>query len=304
MQFCATHDRKQNSIVHFKDLGYLSAVYMRALRRFLQWSGLNEPVSVLDWRIHLFSVVCDYAMCPTAGYFGSLGNPTNLLDRFHPGARFRRACEVIASRGIAMRLSSKFPSEFAVNHQFMITAYEEIEGAIRVGTEVTYLDACKAIGNFANTLLAAPQRQPNPSEISYPTMWPLFNLLRRHFANLDRRLGKPDFYYDPLTIALDEPQSLPFLLPPTVSTKDGFQFINIIPKKWNRRRGDGGMELLVGFYIGQVYSDLVRQLISDKGPFKYDFAWLPPEWAKVAVEGGKRIFETYFGKSIDDVVLQ
>jgi hypothetical protein len=251
LQLIASHDGTRNSFDFFLNNGYLGTRYSTAYRLFLQWSGYAAPSTLLDWRVHIFILVCEYALNPTAPYLDPF-KLDELFEQFHPGARFKAACEALA------KLPSLEPTG-PTNPQFMKSAFEAIDDAARPMWAIPLGDALRTADAFAKQFFA----------VDVPFEQPFFNLLARHLSTVLLRVANTSDYLTPLTIALNGPKTVPFLLPPAIKigTQTFFPEIAVGARRpsW------------AGYLIGLVYCDLVDQLLRYRGPFTYENAIVPPE---------------------------
>jgi hypothetical protein len=254
-----------------------------------------QPASVLDWRVHLFIVMCDYAMSSTAGYFGCIADPADLITRIHPGERFKRACWALVSSNLLKLLESKCRPEFTIDHGFMKLAFSEVEAAANMAGEASFDNATQAIAAFANELFSS--KQP------YPTIFPALDLLRRHFVIADARVRNPHFYHSPLAFALEAPSSIPMILPPTVSTNTFVEYVMALPGKWvgKNQSAEWGLQEAIQSYAGRIYSDLIRQLVSTSGPFQLEYKWLPTYVINQAIDSAKEFFRVSMNRSLDEI---
>lgn len=275
MQLLASQDADRNDFAFFIDNGYWGNRYIVAYKAFLEWSGLTPPPTVLDWRVHLFILVCEYALNPTAPYLDGFELET-LFDQFHPANRFKTACRALS------KLPSLAPTT-PVDPKYMRAAFEAIEEASKPKLAVPLAEALRIVNPFAEKFLGS----------DVPFERPFFNLTARHLSTVLLRTGNSSVYLTPLTLVLDGAKTIPFLLPPAIrlASRTVFPEIAVGTKRptW------------AGYLIGLMYCDLVDQLLRRRGPFTYECQVVPPDLSAMIAKAANRAFEGRFGVSISAV---
>lgn len=276
MQLIACRDREKDDFGFFANNGYLTNRYTSAYRAFLKRSGLTPPSGVLDWRVCVFQVVCEYALNPTAPYLDGYELET-LFDEFHPGTRFRTACDALAK---IPSLASTEP----IDPKYWKFAFEAIEDASRPKWAIPLSEALQTIYAFGKQFFG----------IDVSLERPLFNLMGRHLNTVGIRAANSSVHLAPLFMIRDGARLGSFLLPPAIKIGSRTNFSKIIGEK----RPSWG-----GYLIGLIFSDLVDQLLRDFGPFKYESSIVPPHLMEAVVEAAKTSFSSFFGVAIEDIPL-
>jgi hypothetical protein len=202
-----------------------------------------------------------------------------LFDTFHPGVRFRKACEAVRT------LPSLQPAG-KVGPAFGNLAYEAIENALLPKPTSALMDAFRVVGDFADAFFRAD------SSIEQPFL----NLLARHLSAVLLRTSNSSVHLTPLTIALDGSSAVRFLFPPAIKVGEKMFFPEV---PFGARRPSWG-----GYLIGLVLCDMVDQLMRRPGPFTYDCRLIPEELRSSVVAQAKDVFERYFGVSPADLELR
>jgi len=293
LQLIALHDNSRRSLEGAKESGYLSSTYRRAFKNYLEWTKFSSPESLLDWRVHVFNVVCDYAMSGTTGYSGFFPAPRNLMDYLHPGARFQRACAALANSGIAKHFT---PGDILNPNSLMLDVFAFLESAANLSGESALEPSLGSMADFGNKILSgiSNKSQNSKKRKEYPKIIPMFNYLYRHFMICESRIKNKQLYANPLNFAVNAPQALNLALPWVITSSGEPQVIDIRRKGWDGDQGTGENKHYA-YFIGHIYSDMVRQLITMPGPFKYEYSWMPEMTQHIAVKGAQAIFANYFG---------
>jgi hypothetical protein len=114
------------------------------------------------------------------------------------------------------------------------------------------------------------------------------------------RAEQPSSYASPLARILDG-ETIDHLLPPVISGRGNYRLIRTQHKSWAEITNPHLHG--VRFLGEQLYSDLVRQLISRSGDFEYDHPWIPPEIALDVKAAAHALFFRFFGVTVEEVAV-
>jgi hypothetical protein len=290
LQLRAASDNRYAGIADIESGGLLSGIYRRAYDRFLEITGIAAAETILDWQVHLFIAICDFALNPTLAYLDDVDWAANLINEFHPGVRFERSCQSIAATKFFEGLISRHGSAFAFSHEFMNEAFNELEAMSADQNKTSLLKVAQTMAELSRSVY---RETPNIGS-------PINTLLRKHFLCMLMRLEDRAAYASPLARVLDH-LSIESFVPPIISANGEFRLPLSRDASWAQFSPQEHTN--IRFPVEQVYSDLVRQLVSCPGNFEYDHPWIPGELAAAIKEGANVLFTQLFGFGVEDISL-
>lgn len=285
----------------FRELGWLnSGVYRNAFDLFLTQSGLDWPESVDHPTVALFLLICDMAINPGAGFPCPMRYPQSFITDCDPGARF-------AFLSAAVRM---FCPEVAT--AISTYSFEEYETVSEALAKALKIDSPLAI---ARVVASWPERNESMASLMHEHAsfdYGLMNLPIRvvfsHFiAFMQDKARRPEVLVWPGAWMAGKQVSQEIV---ELFERHGALYVDkpddtgVFPRLSPGRTEDQLREPFERFFSGAVTYDLVRQWITEPGPFHFRYNWLVEKaQAQEMASFADSAFTSAFGLSLNDVEI-
>ena len=276
-----------------EEQGWLDGVYGEALNVFLESTECSLPDDVEDPFINLFLLLCDIAINPSRGYPAPIGSPNTWVAATHPGVRFESLCGAAKKRlgALLELLRTVSLKTYGACTELLLgdadwlppDAVARETSQLLSGTDL-WAGLPDSQDAAAHLILAAHQSFVEmKAEIPHFFCWPAPFLT-----------GEPD---DDLSAyeALLELYSPPFHANPDGGGVDTAHLPEIAPKR---------LQGVTNRYFRTVaVYELVRQWISERGPFRFDYTW-KPELRPDELQQLTATFEKSLGVRLNDIHVE
>lgn len=264
----ATFDQAP-TIQDWRDMGYLSGIYVEAFEHFLVDSKSEWPENLDDPLVGLFLLICDLAINPTRGLPYDIEIHENFIDDVDVGVRFLRlsqAVEHLPQLRFCIQEYSK--AEYVIASELLtgacgfdkpLAALEEIVSWIGKSEEIQALMSEHETFDYLPTNL---------------TLRVFFS----HFLSFCRdKLSRPEFFCWPGVWMVgnyaNEDTTSIWLRHLSLFSDRGDK-TGIYPRRQPGCNPDAVHRTFERFYSGVVLYDLTRQWLLADGPFICNFEWL------------------------------
>lgn len=282
-----------------EESGSVSGVYGTAFDYLIKHSNVPRPIDSCDPTINLFLVLCDIASNPHDGYPCKFQGDDELIHRLHPGIRFMTLCHAVSEHS-SVRELSRDPSP---------DAYREITDRL-----------CGALGwstptEVAHQAVATIQAMSEYSKIAsvkttgkYGSLdVPIVFYFQQQEHLLSSKIQHPHFFCWPglfLTTLVESDASeksqelLNDHIPPFQSSSfdAGIDIINL------KLHGESRDLFVSDYFTTQILYDFVRQWISAKGGFSFDYKW-KGAISEQELRTIKNRFKSSFSFELDDIAV-
>jgi hypothetical protein len=255
-----------------KERSFLSGVYSVAFEFFLQATGLPTPADFDEASVNLFLLVCDIALNPSAGYPDDIDPRRDFVRDYHPGMRFVRLCDEVKQCHAILDEVEK------VGRSSYLNASQRLCSKLKWADPVSAAERCLAAGRKM-TGYAQMRRQFEECDFGAEHV-PVRFYMGSHLEFLERKIECPHFFCWParfLAITKGQEQEafafqamLSWSAPPfvTSSFKSGVDATNLEFGDPQKRHRFG-----TNYFATIALYDMVRQWISNRGKFRFDYSW-------------------------------
>jgi len=275
LQFLNTTRAKTPSCQDWREMGYLSGIYVEAFEQFLTLSKSDWPKDIIDPIIGLFLLVCDLAINPTRGFPLGIVSFEDFITDVDVGIRFTRLSFAVAnlphlrtairsySREEYVTVSEQLTAEVGYDHP--IAALEAVSLWIDQSPELDRLMSEHKTFEFGLTNLP-------------------IRVFLSHFVSFARdKLLRPEFFcwlgvWMVGKRASDQTAEL-WLRHLSLFSDRGDKS-GVYPRKWPNRDERAVKVMFERFYGTMSIYDLTRQWILKDGPFVCDYAWLSENYSQ------------------------
>lgn len=296
LQFLDGAREKPLSCAEWRDMGYLSGIYVEAFEAFLKLSGSDWPESLDDPLVALFLLICDLAINPTRGIPLEVENFEDFIVDVDVGVRFTRLCQAVR----------KLP-----HLKQAIMAYSKSE-YVAVSEELTSLagydhpiSGLVAVHRWLDKAPGMPRLMEEYRTFEYdPTNLPIRVFLSHFVAFCEDKLNHPEFFcwagmYMSNQHKKIEAQDI-WLRHLSLFSDRGDKK-GVYPRKRPNRAEKAVKETFNQFYGTMALYDLTRQWLLKQGPFVCDFRWLAENYDQVDADAwGNNTFKQVYGVTLDE----
>lgn len=300
LQFLNATRAKTPSCKDWREMGYLSGIYVEAFEQFLKLSQSEWPENIRAPIIGLFLLVCDLSINPTRGFPLDVESFEDFIGDVDVGVRFTQLSVAVTH----------------LPHLRTAIQHYSREEYIAVSDELTalvgYDHPLSALETVARWIDQSPGCNRLMSE--HKTFeYELANLPIRvffsHFLSFTRdKLAHPEFFCWPGTwltgVGADDTQTMELWLRHLSLFSDRGDKPGIYARKWPGRDEKTVKQMLERFYSATALYDLTRQWILKDGPFIYDFEWLWENYSQELVETwANEQFKQVYGVDLKDFTI-
>jgi len=254
---------------HFRALGMLHGVYVKAFETFLEVAELEWPATLDHPIVGLFLLICDMAINPGAGFPFPLTHCATFITDTDPGTRFTMLSKLV-------RL--KCPGVITAIRNYSRTEYEQVTEQLAAALIVeSPLAIASMFSHWAQNDGPLASLMEEYRSFDYgPINFPVRFLFSHFLAFTQDKLTTPEFFCWPGawmagTRVSEHGETLfnrhaaPFV---DKQDDDG-----IFPRLYTDRDEKLVKDVFYSFYACNITYDLTNQWITQSGPFTYDYRW-------------------------------
>lgn len=279
MQYLSFASDKKIKWEHFRELGFLSGVYIEAFNIFLSLINSKEPECIDDPLIALFLIICDISINPTAGFPFDIKDFDSFILDNDPGIRFFNICRVVCHKFPELKNSIK-------NY----TASEYYYVSTTICRELGYqtpLECSQKVIDMSNTIpeiisLIKEEEGFLFKNENFPIRLMFSQFLKYQYD----KINKPEFFcWAGVFMAGDRvnEEIISLFAEHEALFIDDVDSI-IYPRKLPNKNEKNLSETMQLFYTWITSYDMTRQWIMDDGEFSYDYWWLTDKFDKEDME--------------------
>ena len=269
LQFLDGIQERPLSCEEWRDLGFLSGIYVEAFDAFLELSETTWPERISDPIVGLFLLVCDLAINPTRGVPFDIEDFENLILDVDVGVRFTRLCLAVRELS-ALKVAVKDYSReeyISVSARLVeLAGYDQPLAALH--EIIGWMDRTTGL----KTLMGEHQTFEFGQE-NLP-----IRVFVSHFIDFCKdRYTHPEFFCWPgryLSGACQKADALEIWLRHLSLFSDRGDKGGVYPRKSRSRSDVAVKQTFDRFYGTMALYDLTRQWILKPGPFVCDYRWL------------------------------
>lgn len=280
----------------WREMGYLSGIYVRAFETFLEQSQSDWPETLRDPIVDLFLLVCDLAINPTRGFPLQVESFEDFIRDVDVGVRFTLLSQAVRDLpGLKGAIRDRSRDEYvtitgllteAAGYDHPLAALAEIVRWMEEEPSVKYLMEEHRTFEFDKTNLP-------------------IRVFLSHFLSLSRdRLERPEFFCWPgacMTGAGPVETTKEIWLRHLSLFTDRGDKPGVYPRRWPGRDDKAIKQMFDRFYGTMALYDLTRQWILRDGPFERDFKWLFENYSQEKADAwANDTFQTVYGVTLDD----
>ena len=280
----------------WREMGFLSGVYVEAFEAFLEHSETEWPEKISDPVVGLFLLVCDLAINPTRGMPLEIESFEDFILDVDVGVRFTRLCFAVRklphlkkvirdySREEYLTISEELTELTAYDHpmtglKMILQWFEKTPGLSGLMEEHRTFEfdlTNQPLRVFVSHFIAfCKDKHDHPEFFTWPG---------RHMSGGSAQEGMRDIWLRHLSLFSDR------------GDKSG-----VYPRKWPTRSEGAVKQTFERFYGTMALYDLTRQWILKDGPFICEFRWLSENYNQEHADAwGNNSFMTVYGVSLED----
>lgn len=301
MQFLANISGSDYKLEYFKSIGMLHGVYEKAFNEFVELTGIEKAIKILDPSIDLFLLICDLSINPVEGFPCNISDFSNFVRNADPGIRFELLCSSVKELNLNVdELITHHSKEEYINVSSILLRESGLE-QISKGWDIIklWIDNCPGLANLMDERKSFdfnPQNMPirlisssfilfsldkmnHPEFFCWPGYW------KTHRSKGD---GIESLWLNNLSLFSDKED-------------DGGIFIRQFPGVDSKHL----KATLNNFFGSNLLYDLSRQWVLREGEFSFNFSWLSEkiseqqwrEWAEV-------FFEKQYGIKLSNIEIR
>lgn len=296
LQFLNATRAKTPSCQDWREMGYLSGIYVEAFEQFLALSKSTWPEDMNDPIIGLFLLICDLAINPTRGFPLNIESFEDFITDADVGVRFTLLSFAVAD----------LPHLRTAIHSHSREEYVAVSKQLTA--EVGYDEPLAALEEVARWVDQSPGLARLMSE--HKTFeFELTNLPIRvffsHFVSFARdKLARPEFFCWPgaWMVGSDvDDKTMALWLRHLSLFSDRGDKPGVYPRKWPDRDEKTVKVTFEHFYGTMALYDLTRQWILKDGPFVCDFEWLSENYSQEHANAwANDSFRQVYGVTLED----
>lgn len=280
----------------WRDMEYLSGIYVEAFEAFLKLSESDWPDSLDDPIVNLFLLLCDLAINPSRGLPLEVEVFEDFILDVDVGVRFTRLCLAVKDRP-------------HIRHAITSCSKDEYVAVSKELTELTGYDhpiaGLEAVLNWLDKAPGLPKLMEEYRTFEYgKANLPIRVFLSHFVAFCKDKLEHPEFFCWPsiyLTNKKDKAESREIWLRHLSLFGDRGDKAGVYPRKWPNRPEASVMRTFKSFYGTMALYDLTRQWILEDGPFVCDFSWLSENYSQADADAwGNDSFKQIYGITLDE----
>lgn len=285
----------------FRALGWLGfGIYQNAFDLFLTQAGLDWPDSLDHPTVGLFLVICDMALNPGAGFPCPMRYPQTLISDCDPGERF-------AFLSAAVRRSC--PETATMIRTYSFGEYEAVTEALAAALKIdSPLTIARTVASWAKRSAGVEALMREYSTMTFgPLNLPIRVLFSHFIAFLQDKAKRPEVFAwaGAWMAGIRVDQQIVDLF-----ERHGALFVDTPENRGVFARLRAGQDekalhaMFEQFFSGAVTYDLVRQWITEPGPFQFRYTWLVEKAESSEMENfADSAFRNAFGVSLKDIKI-
>ncbi|MDR6871125.1 hypothetical protein J2Y55_002133 [Bosea sp. BE125] len=296
LQFLDDTRGESLSCKEWREMGFLSGIYVEAFEAFLKLSETEWPERMSDPVMGLFLLVCDLAINPTRGFPIDVDSFEDFILDVDVGIRFTRLCLAVKALPHLRRAVVDHSREeyIAITTELSdLTEYDyPLTGLQRIIKWIDETPGLKA--------LMEEHRTFEFDQMNLPT-----RVFVSHFVAFCKdRYAHPEFFCWPgryLSGSRDKQDSREIWLRHLSLFADRGDKDGVYPRKWPMRSEAAVKKTFDNFYGTMALYDLTRQWILKNGPFICDYRWLLENYDQQRADTwANDTFKKVFGVTLDE----
>ncbi len=296
LQFLNSTHTKTPSCQDWRDMGYLSGIYVEAFDQFLALSKSDWPEEINDPIIGLFLLICDLAINPTRGFSLDIESFEDFITDVDVGVRFTRLSLAVANLPHLRNAIRSYSREEYVSVSEQLTA------------EVGYDHPIAALEAVSLWIDQSPRLDRLMSEHKTfefeQTNLPV-RVFLSHFVSFARdKLLHPEFFCWPGVWMVGErisDQTTELWLRHLSLFSDRGDKPGVYARNWPDRDEKTVKVMFERFYGIMALYDLTRQWILKDGPFVCNYDWLAENYSQEHADAwANDSFKQIYGVNLKD----
>ena len=284
------------SCADWKELGYLSGIYVEAFDTFLKLSQSDWPERLDDPLIALFLLICDLAINPTRGMPLDIENFAGFIRDVDVGVRFTLLCEAVVKLPHLKRVIIDYSKD------------EYISVSEELTTHLGYdhpSEGLRAVHEWLEKAPGLPKLMKEYRTFEYGSTNLPIRVFLSHFVALCRdKLDHPE-YFCWAGVYMSETRKMTTVrdiwLRHLSLFSDRGDRSGVYPRGWPNRAEEAVRKTFIEFYGSMALYELTRQWILEDGPFVCDFRWISEIYDQSRAEAwGSDSFRQVYGVTLDE----
>nr|WP_294850347.1 hypothetical protein [uncultured Sphingomonas sp.] len=275
LQFLHGAQKGELTCQDWRDLGFLSGIYVEAFDAFLKLSESEWPEKMSDPIIGLFLLVCDLAINPTRGMPLGIESFEDFILDVDAGVRFTRLCFAVKDLPHLIKSVRDFSRE------------EYIAIASELAQETGYdhpLTGCWAVKQWHKTAPGLGKLMEEQRTFEFDRTNLPIRVFVSHFVEFcNDKYDHPEFFCWPgvyMSGGGVKKDVREIWLRHLSLFSDRGDKEGVYPRRWPNRSDAAVKQTFERFYGTMTVYDLTRQWILKDGPFVCDYRWISENYSQ------------------------
>lgn len=296
LQFLNATRANSPSCEDWRNMGYLSGIYVEAFEVFLKFSNSEWPTNLDDPLVGLFLLICDIAINPTRGFPMEIESFEDFILDVDVGVRFVQLSSLVRNH----------PHLRTAIHAHSRDEYIEVSEQLTAAAGYDHpLEALKVISGWRDKLPELEILMTEQKTFEFELANLPIRVFFSHFVSFAcDKLARPEFFCWPGAYLVGvnvSDQSMELWLRHLSLFSDRADKPGVYPRKWPDRNEDVVKIMFQRFYGTMALYDLTRQWILKDGPFVLDFEWMMENYSQEHVEAwANDSFKQVYGVTLKD----
>jgi hypothetical protein len=295
LQFLDGAQRESLPCQEWREMGFLSGIYVEAFEAFLKLSETPWPEKMSESVVGLFLLVCDLAINPTRGIPMNIESFEDFILDVDAGVRFTSLCMAVKKLPHLKNAIKDYSKEeyIAISDDLVhLTGYDHpLTGLQEVLRWIEATPSLKALMEEHRTFEFERENLPIRVFVS-------------HFvAFCNDKYSNPEFFCWPGRFmsgdSLKDSTKEIWLRHLSLFSDRGDKS-GVYPRRWPTRSEEAVKRTFESFYGTMALYDLTRQWLLKDGPFVCDYRWLSENYSQEHADAwANDTFKQVFGVTLD-----
>jgi hypothetical protein len=296
LQFLSGAQAESVSFEDWREMGFVSGIYIEAFEAFLKLSESEWPMEMSDPIVALFLLVCDLAINPTRGMPLEIENFEEFIRDVDVGTRFTQLS--LAAK--------KLPHLKSTIKEMSRAEYLSVSNEL---SEITGYDhpilGLQAVIEWFAKAPGLVELMEEHRTFEYDRMNLPIRVFVSHFVSFCKdKIEHPEFFCWPgvyMAGAGNKQDVRQLWLRHLSLFSDRGDRNGVYPRRWPNRSEDAIKKTFNRFYGTMALYDLTRQWLLKPGPFVVDYSWISEKYdQKHADAWAHDTFKQVYGVTLDD----
>lgn len=284
----------------FDKANLLNGIYGTAFKYYLDVVQQPMPTSVLDPLVGLFLLLCDIAINPSEGFPFAIDHYEQFISNTDPGHRFYKLCLAVRENTRVLSAIQNYSKEEYIEVSKVLSKY--------LGSHSPYENCELIVNKWMSKQQSIIELLLEENSFQYQEADLPIRLFFSKFLRFQQdKLHNPQLFCWPGINTIGHKSN-------QLSVHESFKIVSkhqalfiddvdggIYPSLFDNYSTEQIQDTFEKFFTWNAVYNMVRQWISEDGPFRFDFQWLTSKHSNEEINGWiSKIFTEIFGISPAD----